>query len=276
MRTKVSRIIFLFAVIVAGNHSLYAASPEEANDLAAGGRLYDKWWIQARETEPGSTHRSYPKTAKQTGSATWRCKECHGWDYRGKDGAYARGSHFTGIKGIRSMSGKPVDQIETVMKNPAHGYDKVLSPSALAQLARFVAYGQVDMDRFIDRKTKSAKGSSAKGKRLFSEYCVDCHGKDGRKYNFKEKSGGKEYLGTIANDNPWEALHKIVNGHPGETGAGRGSRMHGDGMGPGMHEQMQQRMGSGRHMWETMPAMRTRVQESAWADILAYLQTLPK
>ena len=27
-----------------------------------------------------------------SGSDTWRCKECHGWDYMGVDGAYAGGS----------------------------------------------------------------------------------------------------------------------------------------------------------------------------------------
>lgn len=174
------------------------------------------------------------------------------------------------------MAGEPVDRIETMLKNQTHGYQKVMSPSDLAMLARFVASGQIDMDRFIDRKTKKARGNASNGKKLFAEYCVACHGEDGRAYNFKEKSGGKEYLGTIANDNPWEALHKIVNGHPGVTAAGRGSRMHGEGMGPGMHERMQDRMRSGRHMWETMPAMRTRAHESGWGDILTYLQTLPK
>ena len=28
----------------------------------------------------------------RSGADTWRCKECHGWDYKGKDGAYAKGS----------------------------------------------------------------------------------------------------------------------------------------------------------------------------------------
>ena len=36
----------------------------------------------------------------RSGDDTWRCKECHGWDYKGKAGAYASGKHFTGIKGV--------------------------------------------------------------------------------------------------------------------------------------------------------------------------------
>jgi len=28
----------------------------------------------------------------RSGKDTWRCKECHGWDYMGVDGAYGSGS----------------------------------------------------------------------------------------------------------------------------------------------------------------------------------------
>lgn len=266
------RITMITVLMMPFSTPVFADQEEAARDLAAGGRLYDKWWKQARLSEPKSTHPSYPKTGKKSGSTTWRCKECHGWDYQGKGGAYAEGSHFTGIKGIYGMNGKSVDKIESILKNTTHGYDKVLRPNHLARLARFVSQGQVDMNRYIDRKTRRAKGATSKGAKIYQDYCVECHGDDGQEYNFKKKSGGQEFLGTIANKNPWEALHKIINGHPGETDVDMRARMHREGMGPGMLD----RMGRGRHMWETMPAMRGRIADKQWADLLAYLQTLPK
>ena len=54
--------------------------------------------------EPKGTHPAYPKAGKQKDSTTWRCKECHGWDYKGLDGAYAKGSHFSGTKGVRGVA----------------------------------------------------------------------------------------------------------------------------------------------------------------------------
>jgi hypothetical protein len=75
-------------------------APTEAWTLAAGGRIYDNWWEALDRKEPKGTHPSYPQAGKQAGSATWRCKECHGWDYRGDRGNYGTGSHFTGIPGI--------------------------------------------------------------------------------------------------------------------------------------------------------------------------------
>ncbi len=65
--------------------------------IQRGGQLYDHW-IKAKGVEtPAGDH---PLWALQTtntrrGTDTWRCKECHGWDYLGKEGAYGSGSHPT-------------------------------------------------------------------------------------------------------------------------------------------------------------------------------------
>ena len=39
-------------------------------------------------------------TNSRSGAETWRCVECHGWDYKGVSGAYAAGSHLTGFPGV--------------------------------------------------------------------------------------------------------------------------------------------------------------------------------
>ena len=43
----------------------------------------------------------------RAGADTWRCKECHGWDYAGKDGAYGSGDHRTGIVGVLGTAMTP-------------------------------------------------------------------------------------------------------------------------------------------------------------------------
>jgi hypothetical protein len=81
------------------------SNPSDAWTLAAGGRIYDNWWDALDREEPEGTHPSYPASAEQEGAVTWRCKECHGWDYKGVDGVYRSGSHYTGIKGIDGAIG---------------------------------------------------------------------------------------------------------------------------------------------------------------------------
>lgn len=56
-------------------------SPNYASEtwtLAAGGRIYDKWWDALDRDEPEETNPAYPVTGQKSGSTTWRCKECHG------------------------------------------------------------------------------------------------------------------------------------------------------------------------------------------------------
>ena len=77
---------------------------------------------------------------------TWRCKECHGWDYRGAEGAYASGSHFTGIKGVRRTAGMPADEIHQIIMDETHGFTAHTMPhSAMEKIALFLSVGQIDM-----------------------------------------------------------------------------------------------------------------------------------
>ena len=166
----------------------------------------------------------------------WRCKECHGWDYMGKDGAYKSGKHATGIKGITAYRDADIATIVAILKNGDHGYtDAMMDAQDFEDLARFVSLGQVDMDQHIDRDTKKVRGDSAKGEPIYNTVCAKCHGQDGKKI----KDG--EPLGEVAQTNPWETYHKIRNGQPDEE----------------------------------MPALRV-FDNQILLDILAYLQTLPE
>lgn len=208
--------------------------------ITRGGQIYDNWIGALEADKPKQTHPLYPKAGKKKGATTWRCKECHGWDYRGKDGAYGKGSHFTGIKGIRDWVGRNPDDVVALVRGKDHAYTKqLISDTAVRKLALFVTKGQIDMDKYIDRKSKAVKGDAKHGARLYQTVCSICHGFDGKEINFKEPPKA-EFIGTIARDNPWEALHKTRNGQPGVA----------------------------------MPALAALTTQEQ-ADIVAYAQTLP-
>jgi len=188
--------------------------PEEPTDawvLTSGGRLYDNWARTLGIDAPEETHPSYPAAGSQSGPGTWRCKECHGWDYKGKDGAYGSGRHFTGIKGITAFSKTGTQDILAVLIDEKHGYSTALGRQDLVDLANFVNKGQIDMDRYIDPATGLAKGDKKKRKSYYTTICATCHGSQGAAIVTMDA------LGRVTRNNPWAALHTMIYGHPGEA-----------------------------------------------------------
>jgi thiosulfate dehydrogenase len=205
----------VFAPMPAVAQEVTPETPTNIWAISRGGQLYDEWWAVIEAAEPKGTHPAYPAAGKKKGSTTWRCKECHGWDYKGVDGAYSSGSHRTGIKGLRGMAGVDPETIHNIIRNETHAYTEEMMPdSAIRKLALFISLGQIDMDRYIDRATKQAHGDPQRGAQFFQTICANCHGFDGKRMNFGDEDG-PEYVGTVAGDNPWEALHKIRFGQPG-------------------------------------------------------------
>lgn len=242
--------------------------------VALGGRLYDNWYATCGLPAPKDTHPAYPSSGKQSGASTWRCKECHGWDYAGKDGAYAQGSHYTGIAGISGAAGRPVQAIVAVLSDDRHRFDTVLAATELDRLARFVSQGQSPLGRDVDKDTKRVTGPTAGGARTFERECAGCHGVRGRRLDFARGQGAPEFVGTIAVENPWELWHKIRHGQPGSVmdrehlalddpdDDRRGHMMRG-----GMHGHMLE----GR----AMPAFGSRFHRAQLLALMHYLQTLP-
>ena len=232
-------LIFVFVAVVFG-FAVLTPLPVPADELqssiARGGRLYDNWFEEISERAPSQIHPAYPvdQASSRDPKTSWRCEECHGWDYRGRDGVYGKGLHFTGIKGISGMAGKDPDNIISVLNDTTHAYRELMADEDFRDLAIFVSKGQVDMDRYIDRVTKMAKGNKSIRQDHYESICAGCHGRDGHKLQTISP------LGDVARDNPWEALHKILNGHPAEK----------------------------------MPALRV-IDHQTLVDILAYVQTLP-
>jgi len=189
-----------------------------SGSASVGGRLYDQWWKEAGVDEPSSDQPLWAtqSTNTRSGTDTWRCKECHGWDYQGAAGAYGSGSHFTGFSGVFDVQSESFDTIVAFIDGSANSdHDfSAMGDEAINNLAAFLKSSLVDVSPLIDPETKAAiGGDTANGEELYAG-CAACHGDDGLLLNF----GGDddpEYVGTIAFDNPWEFLHKVRAGQPG-------------------------------------------------------------
>lgn len=227
MKLALTAVLLTAAISLPAVVSSPSEAAEEARDagnaldrtniwaIARGGQLYDKWYAVTEATPPEATHPAYPVESKKQGAATWRCKECHGWDYKGRDGTYGSGSHYTGIKGVRGVAGIDPARIREIIMDKTHAFtNDTIPPGAVEKLALFLSFGQVNMDRYIDRETKTASGNVARGAAFFQTICAVCHGFDGKEMNFRD-ADEPEYVGTVARQNPWEALHKIRFGQPG-------------------------------------------------------------
>jgi len=199
-------------------------------DPVRGGLLYDKWWaVESSDDHDHDDHEgsaSAPEgnhplwatqsTNERSGGDTWRCKECHGWDYKGADGAYGSGSHFTGFVGVFQLAGSDPVQVLAALQgatNPDHDFSAVMEEHDLNDLAVFITEALIDMDDWVN-EDNSAQGDAAAGETLYSEVCTLCHGPEGNAINFSGIDN-PEFLGHLAPGNPWEFIHKVRFGQPG-------------------------------------------------------------
>jgi len=216
-----------------------AAGPALEGNPVRGGQLYDEWWAVAEpdeamhedehmdegehehEHEASGPETDHPLWATQdsntrSGADTWRCKECHGWDYLGVDGAYGSGSHRTGFVGVRQLSGADANEILGALKggtNPDHDFSTVMDDQDLIDLSLFISGSLIDDSELLDANNMST-GDAVAGEGLFSEVCILCHGPGGNAINF-ESLEEPEFIAHIAADNPWEFIHKVRFGQPG-------------------------------------------------------------
>jgi len=195
----------------------YVQSFPAAPALSDGGQLYDNWWEALGMDEPAGDQPLWAtqSTNTRSGADTWRCKECHGWDYMGVGGAYGSGSHmtgFTGVLGSTSMSTSELTSWLDGSSNPDHNFS-AMGEVGINALVAFIQSEMADVTPYISAD-KSVNGNPANGKPMFENTCAVCHGVDGKKIDFGS-ADEPEYVGTIAADNPWEFFHKVTFGQPG-------------------------------------------------------------
>ena len=194
----------------------------EEMHISRGGQLYDDWFkttVDAKKPENDHPLWKQQTSNKRSRYDTYRCKECHGWDYRGKDGAYSKGSHYTGFIGVQEAANKmTINELEAVLKgskNNDHDYTKYLSDNDISDLALFLKKGLIDIMRIVNSDGTPVEGNLNSGNNTFMNTCMHmCHGGLGTMINFGD-SEKPEYLGTVANENPWEFVHKVRSGQPG-------------------------------------------------------------
>lgn len=201
----------------------HAAGPPEVEligDSIRGGLLYDKWWPLLGMDAPAGDQPLWAtqSTNERSGADTWRCKECHGWDYKGADGAYGSGSHFTGFAGVLNAAGKGSEYVLGALQgetNSDHDFSTMIDEQALIDLTLFIVEETMDYDQFVGEDKMAVGGDVEVGEELFQSYCADCHGPEGTVINFRD-AANPEYVANMALGNPWEFSHKMRFGQPGQ------------------------------------------------------------
>jgi thiosulfate dehydrogenase len=198
-------------------------APIKDPPVVRGGAMYDKWWAVAGLSAPTTNHplwtsRPDAMSNSRTGADTWRCKECHGWDYKGVNGIYGSGSHRTGIAGILGTTKTAQEVFDLIKSDHAYG-TAGLTDEDITDLATFVTEGLIDTDTIIDTDGAFI-GDVSNGKILYDSgigtniSCVVCHGQLGLNPP-PGHADFEDYVGLISNENPWEFQHKVQFGQPG-------------------------------------------------------------
>ncbi|MBU0510355.1 MAG: hypothetical protein KJ638_01475 [Chloroflexi bacterium] len=214
--------IFTLVLMVIGTSIAFASAVQDSEtDLVVGAQLYDKWYavlgIPAPQGEMPIWSRQSTNT--RSGADTWRCSECHGWDYKGVNGAYASGSHYTGFPSIILATADMTEaDIVAHLKgenDSEHDVSSYLDENAMRQAATFLKEGLIDDSEYIDSiSLKVINGNIEHGKGLYDITCAECHGEDGTTIIFRME-GVDETLGDVANRDPFRFLHRTRFGVAG-------------------------------------------------------------
>jgi thiosulfate dehydrogenase len=188
-------------------------------DPLEGAKLYDNWFTALDVPPPDGDHPlwSTQDSNVRSGLNTWLCYECHGWDYKGVNGVYSEGSHYTGFPGVIGVVGMSNDDIMAWLdgtNNKDHDFSEYIGLKPLYDLVAFLRTKIVDVDLLIDYESKRMLGNMDNGSLLFRRTCVRCHGLDGQSINFG-KANNPAYLGDMVLNDPWKGLHQVRFGHPG-------------------------------------------------------------
>lgn len=216
--------IFALVLMVIGTSIAFANEIQDSgSDLVFGAQLYDKWYAALSVPAPQGNMPIWSRqsTNTRTGPETWRCSECHGWDYRGVDGAYASGSHYTGFPSIiRATADMTEEDILAHLQgenDPAHDFSNYLNDDVIGQVATFLKEGLIDDAKYIDSiSLKVIDGNLEHGESLYTMTCAECHGEDGTTIIFRTE-GVDETLGDVANRDPFRFLHRTRFGVAGTT-----------------------------------------------------------
>ncbi len=224
---KNNRILFFIlmgglALLITSSAWAQLENPLE-QDIVRGAQLYDKWFAVLGVDPPAGNMPIWNRQSTNTrsGGDTWRCSECHGWDYRGAQGAYSSGSHYTGFPDVMTLAKElSIEDIVSHLdggKDTAHDISTFLDETALTQVAQFLKHGVIDDTQYINPVSLRVLDADINhGEVLYQSACSECHGVDGKKITFRTE-GINESLGNVANRDPWRFLHRTRFGTAGNN-----------------------------------------------------------
>lgn len=221
----------------------------DAASACNGGLMYNKFWV----SESGW---SLPSGADYTVaditdySNFYRCKQCHGWDYRANEGYYIDRAPNAGrpsVSGanlwehaaehnprelfdqIKNPGGRKVDPALTSDGTNGKGdampdWGLILTDAQIWDLVKFLKEGMIDPTTLYDLSTSGTYPSGSKtisnigtdgdavaGNAYYQTNCSSCHTSNGTTI-----PGMTETVGWFLRDEPHEIQHLVKYGMPGE------------------------------------------------------------
>jgi mono/diheme cytochrome c family protein len=102
-------------------------------------------------------------------------------------------------------------------KDPAHDFSPYMDETALTQVAQFLKFGVIDDTQYFNPVSLRVINPDVQhGEDLYQSICAECHGSDGKKITFYTE-GIYEFLGSVANRDPWRFLHRTRFGTAGTS-----------------------------------------------------------
>ena len=176
----------------------------------------------------------------------FRCKSCHGWDLRGRNGVlinktptatypvaadvdlyiWARNHNIREIfDAVKNIGGRP-KSTATSYNSTMPDYSQLLTDAQIWQLVKFLKSTSHNVFDFYDMSTSGTYptgtktfsnigkgGNAANGKVVYDAKCAMCHGADGKDIDIYCQG---LFLGEMFRQDPHEIQHKAVWGMPND------------------------------------------------------------
>lgn len=200
------------------------------NSKNMGGRLYDNLFVSLKTPLPKIMKDKNGEVIENTGH-DFRCKNCHGWDYKGNEGIYgpdyqnkpyAASVNLIQLKKDDNLSLKKI--MDSVLNGHGIGmpvYSEFLNEKQAKLIAEFLVTNAHDSSYYFDLKTNKTNKyeltlvnleNKEKASVNYTKHCESCHGKNGAKFLLHD---GEYTLGSHSRQKAYEDHHKIQNGSPG-------------------------------------------------------------
>lgn len=222
---KTNRKIYLIWIVLGLTLAAFSATHTTAygqedlqGDPERGGRLYSSWDLVVGFKDFDDLHPLWVSkgNSQPLERITWRCVNCHGWDYQGSAGrTLSNPQKAQNYPGVLAMMGLPVEDVLPWLdgsRNPDHDFSAYLSEQDMLDLSEFLSTALISPDLIASPNNNIVQGTVGVGRTVFQENCQSCHGVEGGKINFGS-AANPSFFGDMAWNNPWRIEHVVRFGH---------------------------------------------------------------